>query len=126
MAAFQDGDAEASLQALDKAIALGQSPVASSKVDLPAPSAAEALLFTASKLQRVSELSRRNVDSMGRADLNVVVLRSLLAKASIFRTSGQLQKALSLLEEARTLGADVRVMQEGLLADIKTASQTAP
>lgn len=82
---------------------------------------AEALLFTAGHLQRTSALNRKP-DNLKMADATTVLLRSLLSKASIYRSQGQLEEALTCVDEARKSGADVTVMQKALLAEISSAS----
>lgn len=83
---------------------------------------AEALLFTAGHLQRMSALNRSKPDNLKMADASTVLLRSLLSKASIYRSQGQLEEALTCVNEARKSGADVAVVQKALLAEITSAS----
>ena len=83
----------------------------------------EALMFTAGKLLRLSELVQSTAEAQRRAELMTVLMRSLLSAASVHRNESQLEEALKCLEEAGRYGADIGVMHKALLSDMETSRQ---
>lgn len=74
----------------------------------------QALYFTGAKLQRLTELRVKLLQAQRKAELRIVLIRSLISRASLLENQGQLQEASDFLVQAQEQGADVSSMQQAL------------
>lgn len=77
---------------------------------------AEPMYFTAGHLQRLTALRAGSRASQQTLELQTVLVRSLLSKASLLKAADRKPEALALLEEAQHHGADVNAMQTELMS----------
>lgn len=124
VSSFQDQDSDASLQALQKArdSAVRGIDCIASLQSKRASCSARPLYFTSSRLVRWAKTA--SVDLEMQHSFSKVLTDVLLSQASIYRHAQQLEKALAKLEEARSFGTDVSVMQKALLDDISRARKS--